>query len=55
MKMFKTIIITIALGVAVASCDLTEEPTFLSEESAYSSLTNAKATLDGTYASFAAY
>ncbi len=55
MKMIKTILITLALGVAVVSCDLTEEPTFLSEESAYSSLTNASATLDGVYANFAAY
>ena len=55
MKMFKTIIITIALGVTVFSCDLVEEPTFLSEDSAYSSLPNATATLDGTYSAFTAY
>ena len=55
MKMIKTILITLALGAAMVSCSLTEEPTFLSQESAYSSLTNAKATLDGTNANFAAY
>ena len=49
------IILTVALGMIIGSCSLTEEPTFLLEETAYSNLPNATATLDGTYSSFAAY
>ena len=49
MKIFKFIIIVLALGFTVSSCDLTEHPTFLSQESAYDGITNMRASLDGIY------
>ena len=51
----KTIIALTAIFLLAASSCLKEDPPFLSEESAYSNLTNATATLGGVYESLAAY
>lgn len=55
MKYLKIITNIIVAGLILNSCSLKEEPTFLSEASAYSNLTNATATLNGVYSSLAAY
>jgi len=55
MNIFKKIMIVIAAGLLLNSCSLNEEPTFLSQESAYKNLTNATATLNGVYNAVAAY
>ena len=43
------------LGFMVSSCDLTEHPTFLSQESAYDGTVNMKASLDGIYNAYTRY
>ncbi len=55
MKLFKILLLAITLGSLVSSCDLTEEPTFLSEESAYSNLPNIQSSLTGIYSGVAQY
>ncbi len=55
MNPLKKILLIVLIGLALNSCSLREEPTFLSEASAYSNLTNATATLDGIYSAVAAY
>ena len=54
MNHFKKIIIAISAILVLSSC-LKEEPTFLSEESAYTNLTNATSTLGGVYNGIAGY
>lgn len=55
MKYITKILMILVAGLMISSCDLQEEPTFLSEESAYKNLTNATATLNGVYNSFAGH
>jgi len=54
MNHYKKIIFAISAILVMSSC-LKEEPTFLSEESAYANLTNAKSTLGGVYEAVAGY
>ena len=55
MKIFKILLISVAFVLGVVSCDLTEHPTFLSEESAYEGLSNIRASLDGIYNGYTQY
>ena len=55
MNHLKKIIIVLITGLILNSCSLKEEPTFLSEASAYSNLANATATLGGVYNALAGY
>ncbi len=55
MNTLKKLPIIILSGIILNACSLEEEPTFLSEASAYANLKNAHATLDGVYSSLAAY
>lgn len=54
MKVYK-FIITITMVFLVTSCDLVENPPFLSNTNAFSTLSNARTTLDGVYNSLASY
>jgi hypothetical protein len=54
MKFYKYII-TATLALLVASCSLVEKPPFMSNDSAYANLDNARSSLDGVYNSFAGY
>jgi hypothetical protein len=49
MKKYKFIIITIIVVTFLSSCRLNEEPPFVSEGTAYSSIENIRASLDGVY------
>ena len=55
MKVFKHILILLVAGFIISSCSLQEDPTFLSQESAFANLGNARSTLDGVYNGMAAY
>ncbi len=55
MKYITKILMAIFAGLMITSCDLQEEPTFLSEESAYENLANATATLNGVYNALAGH
>ncbi len=48
-RLYKLFLVVITTGLLVSSCDLTEHPTFLSQESAYDGIINMKASLDGIY------
>ncbi|UBM63391.1 RagB/SusD family nutrient uptake outer membrane protein [Candidatus Sulfidibacterium hydrothermale] len=48
MKIYKYII-SITMAFLVASCSLTETPPFMSNDSAYATLDNARSSLDGVY------
>lgn len=54
MKIYK-IIFTIILGLVIGSCSLTEDPPFLSNDSAFATLGNSRSTLDGVYNALAGY
>ena len=49
MTIFKKILIILFTGLIITSCSLEEEPTFLSQEDAYSNIPNASATLNAVY------
>lgn len=51
----KLFILIMTWGVLLASCSLVEEPPFLSNESTFSSLTNAQSALDGVYGAMGSY
>ena len=55
MNPFRKILIIAFAALSLQACSLKEEPTFLSEVSAFSNLTNAYATLDGVYSAMSAY
>ncbi len=54
MKVYK-FIITLTIVFLVTSCDMVENPPFLSNDNAFSTLSNARSTLDGVYNAMANY
>ncbi len=54
MKIYKLFILA-TLALLVASCSLKENPPFMSNDSAYANLSNARSSLDGIYNSLAGY
>jgi hypothetical protein len=54
-KIFRILIFVLGLAVVVSSCDLTEHPSFMSEETAYNGATNIQSSLDGVYSAVSKY